>query len=458
MRAYSALLLFIGFFLWACGGGKQTSSSSSKKPVYDPAPDWVHQRPHDGAYYIGVGSSNKKTQPLDFQTIAKKNALNDLATEISVRVQGETTMNSQEYNRAFSEEFMSSIHTSTDAKIEDYEVAGLWENETEYWVFYRLNKAQHQSRVREMKRQALSSSNDYWEKGKSSAALGNVNAAFDLFMHGLFAMKEYWSEPNEFDTPSGKIFLDNELMNSMRSLFSDITITASESKITLDSKNSFRYDVNVNVLYNGQAARSLPISYVYEQETYMKPKTSVTSETGDLRIPVEKASSKSKSNQLKITIEPQSFLTADLDKTLQSAIIKGFRVQQVLIPIDFVSPSFFLKTADTGNNSLTLSNGMANELQKRGYRIVATEKETNYSIHLQTALKPGGSSDGFVVSYLDLVVEVKEMKTGNIAYREGITGIKGVGLNESGASNDAFKRGREKLEQQIVPAICKTLF
>ena len=449
-------LFFAGCIFFSCGGGKQTAAS--KRVVYDPAPEWVSQRPHDGAYYIGVGSSNKKTQPLDFQTIAKKNALNDLATEISVRIQGETTMNTQEYNKAFSEDFMSSIKTSTDAKIEDFEVAGLWENETEYWVFYRLNKGQYQSKIREKKRQALSSANDFLEKGRTAAKEGNVNTSFDLYMHGLFAMKDYWTEPNEFETASGKIFLDNELMNSLRSLFSDLKIEVPVDKITLDSKNGFRQELKAKVLYSGKAARSLPVNYSYEQESFMKPKSQFTSELGEVIALVEKASAKSKTNQLKISIDPESFLAVDLDKPLQKAIIKGFRVQQVLVPIEFVSPSFYLKNSDTGNNGLTLSNAMANEIQKRGYRIASSEKETNYSVSLQTSLKPGGSSEGFVVSYLDVIIEVKEVKTGVIAYREGLTGIKGVGLNESGASNDAYKRGKEKLEQQIVPALCKTLF
>jgi hypothetical protein len=456
MIRFISILIISGSILFSCGGGKQ--ATASKKVVYDPAPEWVSQRPHDAAYYIGVGSSNKKAQPLDFQTIAKKNALNDLATEISVRVQGETTMNTQEYNKAFSEDFMASIKTSTDAKIDDYEVAGLWENENEYWVFYRLNKGQYQSRIREKKRQALSSANDFLEKGRLAAQEGNINGAFDLFMHGLFAMKDYWSEPNEFETTSGKIFLDNELMSSMRSLFSDLKIEVPQDKIILDSKNSFRQELLLKVFYSGKPARSLPVNYSYEQESFMKPKTQFSSETGEFVVMVEKVSSKSKTNQLKLSIEPENFLAADLDKPLQKAILKGFRIHQVLIPIEFVSPSFYFKSSDSGNNALTLSNGLANEIQKRGFRLAANEKETNYSVGIQTTLKAGGSSDGFVVSYLDVMVEVKEMKTGVIVYREALSGVKGVGLNEAGANNDAFKRGKEKMEQQIAPALCKTLF
>lgn len=456
MKHTPVMFFLFLFFFTSCGVNRP--SGKSEKSHYDAAPEWVNQRPHDVSCFIGVGSCSKKAQPLDYQTIAKKNALNDLATEISVRVQGETTMNTQEYNKSFSEDFLSSIRTSTDATIEDYEVAGIWENENDYWIFYRLNKAQYHSKRRDKKSQALSAGFDYWNKGISASLEGNITGAFDLYMHGLFAIKDYWSEPNDMVVPTGKIFLDNELMNSMRSLFSKMKIEASADKVILNSKNEFREELSARVKCGDITARAIPVSYVYEHENFMKPRVVFTSEMGDIRIQVEKVSTISKLNQLKIAVEPELFLADDLDKSMQRALIKGIRGQQLNVQIDFIPPAFFVSMNDSDNNMLSLKNTFSSEIQKRGYRSSVLERESNYVVVIKSTLKPGGSADGFVMQFLDIEVEVKDNPSGTPVYSEVLTSIKGVGINALGATADVYKRARERLEQQIVPSMCKVLF
>ncbi|MFM7103962.1 MAG: hypothetical protein ACKOW8_00460, partial [Flavobacteriales bacterium] len=86
------------------------------------------------------------------------------------------------------------------------------------------------------------------------------------------------------------------------------------------------------------------------------------------------------------------------------------------------------------------------------------ERESNYVVVIKSTLKPGGSADGFVMQFLDIEVEVKDNPSGTPVYSEVLTSIKGVGINALGATADAYKRARERLEQQIVPSMCKVLF
>ncbi len=456
MNLRLGVFILCASLLNACGAEKHTSGIHRREVVSPP--EWVSQRPNDISSFIGIGSCNKKTQPLEFQSIAKKNALNDLATEISVRVQGATIMNTQEKNKSFSEDFLSSVKTTTDEKIEDFEVAGVWENDHEYWVFYRLNKERYYSKRRDKKRQALSSGYDYLEKGSSAAESGNIASAFDLYMHGLFAIKEYWTEPNEMESPMGKIFLDNEIMKAMQTLFESLRFEVGADKVMLDSKNKFRDELIVKVKSGDNAARSLAVIYEYEQESFMKPKTQFTSELGEVRITVEKVSPKSNTNQLRISVDPELFLAEDLDKPLQRSLLKGIRGQQVVVPIIFVPPTFYMSVNDNGNNTLSLKNTVMSEIQKRGFRTSAIEKESNYSVSVQSILKPGGKSDDFVFAFVDLTVELRENISGEIRYAEVLNGIKGVGINELGATNDAFKKAGVKLEQQIIPIMLQRIF
>ena len=123
--------------------------------------------------------------------MAKKNALNDLASEISVLVQGETFLNQLEVNRDFEETYMSQINTTTSEQIEGYQVAGTWENDGEYWVFYRLSRAKHAQLKAEKKRMALDAAKDYYLKAKDARIAGSISQSVDLHLQALLQMKDY---------------------------------------------------------------------------------------------------------------------------------------------------------------------------------------------------------------------------------------------------------------------------
>jgi len=260
------------------------------------------------------------------------------------------------------------------------------------------------------------------------------------------------------ESPMGKIFLDNEIMKAMQTLFESLRFEVGADKVMLDSKNKFRDELIVKVKSGDIAARSLAVIYEYEQESFMKPKTQFTSELGEVRITVEKVSPKSATNQLRISVDPELLIANDLDKPLQRSLLKGIRGQQAIVPIIFVPPTFYMSVNDNGNNTLSLKNAVMSEIQKRGFRTSAIEKESNYSVSVQSILKPGGKSDDFVFAFVDLTVELRENISGEIRYAEVLNGIKGVGINELGATNDAFKKAGVKLEQQIIPIMLQRIF
>jgi len=125
-----------------------TGCSSSKKvtaPVEPPKPSWATSRPIDGAYYIGIGVASKLNNPLGFREEAKRSALNELASEIEVTVNSNSMLYSVEKQGQLQDEFKSFTQLKTNTQIENVELVGDYESSTEYWMFYRLSKAQYQS-------------------------------------------------------------------------------------------------------------------------------------------------------------------------------------------------------------------------------------------------------------------------------------------------------------------------
>ena len=101
-------------------------------------PGWVKQRPTSQQYFIGIGSADKTSS--GYRNLAKADALNDLASEISVSVSSELIDVMTEYS-GFSEEYArSEIRMSTKDDLKDYEHEDDYNGKDRYWTYYRLPK------------------------------------------------------------------------------------------------------------------------------------------------------------------------------------------------------------------------------------------------------------------------------------------------------------------------------
>lgn len=440
---------------------KKNASKEEKVVVVAEAPEWVNARPHNSAYYIGIGSSSKVAQPLDYQNTAKKNALNDLASEISVRVQGQTFLNSLEVNKSYTEEFMSTISTFTDEKIEDFEVAGIWENDKEYYTYYRLSKAQYQRQKTEKKNKALSAANDFYLKGKTAENEANIPVAFDMYMRGLFAMKEYWNEVNQYLSENGTIHLDNEIFSSMQRIGTGLRIKSDLPKISLSAANGYQVNAAVTVEYNGKPAKGVSVSYSYVKAEFSKPRTAVTGNDGSTAINVSGVSTTEKNNQLSLAISLEPLIAADLDKSIQTGLIKGIATDKKQIPIELISPAFFIQGNELAfgqpTSGKTLASATSNELVKNGMRIATTAKDSNFIIQIKSNTSDGGTAQGFNVAHLEMQISVTSVLTQEVVYEESFSGIKGLQLNTTAAGTEAYKKGKEKIEKDVVKSILNNI-
>ncbi len=456
-------LVFILISLLVIGGCKSKKSTSKEETVVivPSAPEWINARPHNSAYYIGIGSSSKLAEPLSYQNTAKKNALNDLASEISVRVQGHTFLNSLEVNKIYTEEFMSTISTYTDEKIEDFEVAGIWENEKEYWTYYRLNKSEYQRQKTEKKNKALSAANDFYLKGKAAENEANIALAFDSYMRGLFAMKEYWNEVNQYLSENGTIHLDNEIFSSMQRIGTGLRIKSELPKISLSAANGYQVNAPVVVEYSGKTAKGVSVSYSYAKAEYFKPRTVLTGNDGSTIINVSGVSTTEKNNQLSLAISLEPLIVSDLDKSIQTGLIKGIATDKKQVPIELITPAFLIQGSELAfgqpTSGKTLVSAASNELVKNGMRIATSAKDSNFIIQIKSNTSDGGTAQGFNVAHLEMQISVTSVLTQEVVYEESFSGIKGLQLNTTAAGTEAYKKGKEKIEKDVVKSILQNI-
>src|SRR5690606_35104670 len=232
-RAWWPAMLLLALF--ACKATLPVSPLESPTAAAAQRPAWGTARPVSGLEYTGVGTASKLRQ--DHQEAAKKNALNDLASEISVTVEGNSLLYTLDRKHQFDEEFTSTINTSTNERIEGYELVDSYEDANQYWIYYRLSKAEHARIKAERKQQAIGQATDLYGRAQAAMAKGDLRTAFDLDLRALIAMKEYWGENDQVTVEGREVPLANELFNDLQRMASGVRLAVLPERCVMDWAN-----------------------------------------------------------------------------------------------------------------------------------------------------------------------------------------------------------------------------
>lgn len=104
-------------------------------------PSWISSYPIAPGYFVGVGSSRTGDRGADLE-LARAAALIDLASSISVRIQGEQTFVTSDIDGEVEVAAVSVISESVNEHIQQIEVVdSFYSEEHGFWFFVRLNQS-----------------------------------------------------------------------------------------------------------------------------------------------------------------------------------------------------------------------------------------------------------------------------------------------------------------------------
>ncbi len=459
MRKLGIWIIAIVVFGFACGLPKGTSVTPNKNT---PPPDWVMQHPISPSYYIGVAVANKKSNPIDYASIATKNALNNMASTVSVRITGQSFLNTMETNKVFSEDFSSSINTSTDIVFDDYETAGIYENENEYWVYVRISKLAYQEQQARKKNEVLQAAYALYERSLEPQKRNQINTSIDLLLHALFTLKPYWNEQNNFITPNGdNLLLDQQIYTDIQKIVQSIETSCDESAIILNAQNHYNQTLPLKVVSTqGNPAVGAPFTFYYPTEKYTRPKKVVTNNQGMVMVDVINVPFDSKLPKLEFTFDVESLIPNDLDQKICKNLLKGSPTNPLSIPIHIIKPTFFVESKEMIFGEPSTQNVLLSTVQgflaQQGLT-VTTKNKADYIISLEADTQNGGNSSEFVSALLNLKLVLTDNQEQIVRYQNNSNTIKGVQLNLTGAGSEAYKKGKFKLEDEWLKQMLQSI-
>lgn len=447
--------------LAACKGRQQAQLPPA--PPQDNRPEWVRARPVSSAYYIGIGLGVKARG--DAQEAARKNALDQLAQEISVRVEGNSLLFTADGRNRFDESFTSTIRTTSSEQLEGFELVDSYESPTEVWMYYRLSKAEHARLKAERKGRAIATALDLHQRSRSSIAAGNLREAIDQDLRALIAIKPYWGENDLAEVEGRQVPLATEVYAHLQALTSGIRLAILPDRIDLDYGNRFRREVLVTATHSeGGRARDLPqlplrIGYAGLDGPVAEQKN--TDAEGRLRTSVQRVAVGNAANELVVRPDMDALVSKDLEPAVVKALVGSLSVPQARAPIALRMPRVLMRATETNLGAPVGDAGLAvvlrEELTRSGFRLVDREAEADLLLQLTCNTRSGGEANGFFTAFLDASWSFRDRRT-NETVKDGVKqNVKGIQLNAEKAGLDAYKKAAQDVRKEIVPAILNAL-
>lgn len=451
MKKYQINLMIYSVFIFVFLSVMNVSAQ--KKPV------WISDRPVQNEYYIGIGAADKGEGNLDYRQIAKENALQDLSSEITVNISSQVVVSMMETSDAFEEELKSQIQSSTQANLEGYELVDNWEDENQYWVYYRLSKSLYSKNRKARIDKATSLGLNLFTKAKQKEKDKDPAAAIQLYVQAMQHIEEFISEPIKTEYAGSTIYLQNELFNNLQSLLSNISLETEEGQFAGTVGRALKNPLSVRAI----DTKGIPIANLPLVVKFVKG-------NGDL-IPEIRTDSNGMANSritnIKSTLNLQiiniSVLIASEvtrnEYPLIYRILNDMNVPSTRIIINVAGITCFMEASETVMGSNPEINYVEPKLKKvltdKGFSFSESAASADILIKMEVVARKGAQVYNLYSSFADLSISVTNLGSGQEVYKNSFSGIKGIQLDYEKAGIEALKNAGKKIDEITSELISK---
>lgn len=458
MRSTVFLASLCTALLWGgCTGREKTAAFQAPPP-----PEWVTSRPMSGMYYIGIGSA-AKTPGSNPQRVARDNALSDLASEIKVNVNTNSLLYTLEREYRFEQEFRETIRVTSNLDLEDFEVAGTWEDASTVWVYYRLSKSAYADRQRQRHRAALELATDFLAKAQSAEANGQYAASVDFYLRGLQALERHWGENNSTEYQGRQILADNELYVGLRSLLIECRV-AIENELELNYQNRFRTkaEILVTTSRSEKPLEGVPLAFEYFGTNGRVRGRVATNADGRVSIPINEADRERATNNFVVQIDTDQLYQPFQSDQFMRKLTQSLQAGSSQKPIAYRAPSMYMDSRERNMGAelsgKPLSAAVMASLGRRGVRFANSSAQADLTMRIESNTRQGGMAQGFATAMLDINITIVDNKSGETVYKMNRTDVKGVDLDYDRAGNKAYQNVTRNIESEIMRRMVADVF
>ncbi len=448
------------FILLIAVGCSPSATKIAQQKELNPKPSWLASKPQGSLYFVGIGHSSK-TEVNDYLQAAKKSALEDLVSEIKVTVSGTSILSKLDANKSFQESYEKIIQTKATDDIQEFEQVDSWQDDRNYWVYYRLSKQRYKEIKDELKRNAVSKALDFFTKAKQAERVGDLVQGLNFYFQGFVAIEKYLAEPIQLDFEGNTILLTNEIITNIQLLLDKIQIKVNPAELLVNRRIA-ESEINAvaKAFSKEKLVSGLPLSARFEKGAGVVYPTYSTNLKGEAKILVTKISAKDVEQTVKVSINLLSFLGSD-SSAVASLLVKQLNVPSANLILKVVRPLIYIssleKTFGVEKSNQQLTNRIKNFMTNAGFEITPEKQKAQFLLDISADAEKGAVSGSIYITYVTAIIKVVLARDNKEIYSTTLDRIKGFSLDYDRSSQEAYNKSLEILEKDKMPLLLNSI-
>jgi len=457
------LLIFSFIILVSCSPAATQSKSKKKgKKDLNPQPAWLTAKPDEGTYYVGIGHANKDGQNNYIQE-AKKSALEDLVSEIKVNVSSTSVLNQLDDGKGFSEKYQQMIQTTAADDIEEFEQVDVWQDERNYWVYYRLSKQRYKEIKDELKRNAVALGLDFFTKARQAEKTNDPVTALGFYYQGFRAVEKYLAEPLRITLEGNDILLTNEIISSMQLLLDKMHLAVNPNQIMLNrivAQSGQVVTAKVVEKASQKPIPGLPLVASFEKGAGDVFPDYKTDDNGVVKILLTKISSRDLEQTVAVKVNLLKF-AGDNPSAIYSLVAQKIVVPKDIVIMNVQRPLVYLSSLEKNfgidKANQQVANKIKNYLANSGFEFTSDKTKAELALDVSSNSEKGAVSGSIYITYASSVIRVSSVKDNKEIYATTVDRVKGFSLDYDRSSQDAYNKLLENLDNQTLPEMLNAI-
>lgn len=418
-------------------------------------PAWIENRPMASGYYIGIGFASKEANPTDYHKVAMDNALSNLASEIKINISSQTVQQVMEKAGILQDEFKSYVQSSTKAELEGYELVDKWENDREYWVYYRLSKEKYAAIKNAKLNKAKSLSIDMLSRARQAEQNGQLDKALLFYLQALPPIEKYLGEPLEAEIEGQRVFLFNEIYSSLQRLSSEIKFEA----INPDLKGKLGQPIGepliVKATRQNLPIQNLPVFFDFVRGAGDLIKEAFTDAQGMAQTRILRINSTDNLQIVTATLALEKSIGQDNNSPILKGIINTLvrPSARFMIKVSGLTAYIDSKEFNLGQpvEIKQLEPALKNILSSNGFTFSDSPANVDFIINIKASARKGAEVYGLFSSFVNLTFSVIDARNGQEIYKDVLEDVKGIDLNYEKAGFKALSNAAKEINQKLIP-------
>lgn len=444
------IFTYIFLVLFAC--------SPKVQPV-DPRPPWLSGQLNETRYYTGIGHGTKDGATNHVQ-VARKSALDDLVSQIKVTVSTTSILSTLEQNRKdFQERYEQIIQTTARDEIEEFEIAGTYEDEQNYWVYYRLSKERYRQIKEEQKRHAVILATDFFQKARKAEENNQRLQALGYYFQAFRSLERYLAEAIPVKIDDQEVLLTNGIYASITSLLDKISVQLEPAQMLINRRinlNAQPVIAQVTFKDTAEPAVDFPLVASFEKGQGDVFPEYRTDNEGSARILISKIASRELEQTVSVSLNVDA-LSGSSNSPVYNLIASTIKPPGTKIILRVQRPVVYMTTNEKSLGMLRSSNQLSNRLKNllttAGFEFTNASESADLVMEVLADSERSSVSGSIYIALLTGTIKVTDTQAGRIIYSTTFDRIKGYGLDYERASVDAYSKALETLEKDRLPEL-----